>query len=50
MRCDHFSLGTTPRQRRYNVDVISHTADMYKFGTEVTADSRKVCMHARPHG
>jgi hypothetical protein len=30
------------------VKVISNTGDVHKLGTEVTADCRKISMHARP--
>jgi hypothetical protein len=31
------------------VNVIGNAADIYEFGTEVTADCGQISMHARPH-
>ena len=31
------------------MNVISHTADVHKVGTEVAADRGEISMHARPH-
>jgi hypothetical protein len=43
------SLRKSSRQRRNNVNVISHTADPNEFDAEVTADCRQISVHARPH-
>jgi hypothetical protein len=32
-----------------NVNVISSTANVHEFGSEVAADCGQISMHARPH-
>ena len=46
---DELSLRKSSRQRRNNVNVIGHTADMNEFGAEVAADCCEIRMHARSH-
>jgi hypothetical protein len=41
--------GKSSRQRGNNVNVISNTAYVHKFGTEIAADYGQISMHARPH-
>src|SRR5215475_5598567 len=46
---DPFGLRKSSRQRGHDVDVVSHTADVRKFGALIPADCRQICMHARTH-
>ena len=46
---DKFSLGKSSRQRSDNVNMISYTADVNEFGTEIAADCRDITVHARAH-
>jgi hypothetical protein len=41
---------TVGGKRGDNVNVINNTADAHEFGAEVTADCRKISVHARPYG
>jgi hypothetical protein len=43
------SLGKSSRQRGNNVNVISNTAEVREFGSEVAADCGQISMHAPPH-
>jgi len=46
---NEISLGKSSRQRGNNVNVISNTANVHEFGSEVATDCGQVSMHARPH-
>src|SRR5262245_6733880 len=46
---DELSLGKCSRQRRDNVNVISHTANVRKLCAEIAADCRQISVHARAH-
>ena len=46
---DQLSLRKGSRQRCDNVNMIGNTADAHHFGTEVTADRRKISMHPWPY-
>jgi hypothetical protein len=46
---DKLSLGSSSRQSRDNVNVISSTANVREFGTQVAANSSQISMQARPH-
>ena len=43
------SLGNSPWQHRDDMNVISNSADVYEFGTEVAADCGQISVHSRPH-
>ncbi len=46
---NELSLGNSSRQRGNNVNVISNTANVHNFGTDVTANCGQISVHARPH-
>jgi hypothetical protein len=46
---DELSLGKGSRQRGNNVNVISNTADVHQFGSEVAAGRGKTSVHPWPY-
>ena len=43
----HIRLGESSRQRRYQVNMIGHTADTEGFRTRVATDGREIGVHSR---
>ena len=45
---EHVRLGESSRQRRYQMDMISHAADTEGFRARVAANGRKIGVHSGP--